>query len=85
MILSKDKNHGRGSSKIGCRLICQNYHAKTGGPQPRYSESRVKCIKCDLFISIDGVHSGYCRCCGNKVRTRPRNTTMKRREEVARY
>lgn len=68
-----------------CKGICKRYKAVRGGTHSRYAEGQVRCQVCELFITVDGcdkksVKGGkalYCKCCGYRVRTKPRSRVYK--------
>src|SRR6185312_13389486 len=76
-----------GSKNPGpCKGICVQYRAQkpvTGG---RYEAGQSRCQICEIFISEEGLAPGkndpmgepvYCKCCGYRVRTLPRNKVYK--------
>ena len=65
-----------------CKGICVRHKAKnTGGRYLRYINGQVRCNLCEIFLTSEGVqikpHGKYCKCCGNKIRSKPRCSACK--------
>jgi len=73
---------------VVCKGICIRHRAKnTGGKYLRYINGQVRCNLCEIFLTPEGVknkpHGKYCKCCGNKIRSKPRcNSCKKAYEEL---
>ena len=80
--------------KIGksqCKKICHGFRAIKPPRRGRYSSGQVRCMICDIFISREGCadKSGntatpeamglFCKCCGYRVRTKPRASIYKQK------
>lgn len=61
---------------MGCKGICDYYKAKSGGTQLRYVNGNARCQVCEIYIRLEGIlckpTGKYCKCCGNKIRSKPR-------------
>lgn len=72
---------------MSCNGICHRFKAKnTGGKYLRYVNGNVRCQVCEIFLTPEGVrtklHGKYCRCCGNRIRSKPRCTSCKKAYET---
>jgi len=71
---------------VACKGICVRHKAKnTGGRYLRYINGQTRCNICEIFLKPEGVnhkpHGKYCKCCGNKIRSKPRCTSCKKAYE----
>ena len=71
---------------MSCKGICTRHKAKnTGGRYLRYINGQVRCNLCEIFLTPEGVqikpHGKYCKCCGNKIRSKPRCNSCKKAYE----
>ena len=62
---------------MGCKGVCTRY--KTGKTMGgHYAQGHKRCQVCEVFLLPEGVNpNNTCKCCGYKVRTKPRNMTVK--------
>lgn len=72
---------------MGCNGVCHRWKAKnTGGKYLRYINGNVRCQVCEIFLTSEGVlvkvHGKYCRCCYNRIRSKPRCTSCKKAYET---
>jgi len=82
------------NNKIGrgpCKMNCIKFKATKPATQGRYLAGQVRCMICDIFMTRDGcvdkhgqtatpdIKGLFCRCCGYRVRTKPRATKYKER------
>ncbi len=68
-----------------CKGVCIRYKAmNTGGVHLRYKNGQVRCNLCEIFLRAEGVvvkdrfGGKYCKCCGNRIRTKPRCSSCKK-------
>ena len=59
---------------MNCKGICSRYEVssinlKNSG---RYEKGQKRCTSCSVFIDYEGLK---CPCCGNKLRTKPKNSS----------
>ncbi len=61
-----------------CNQTCLKYKAKleNGVGGVHYALGHKRCQVCSLFINWDGL---WCPCCGNRLRTKPRNKKYKQK------
>ena len=57
-----------------CKDICIRYKATKTQGGSRYAKGQKRCKVCEIFIRWDGM---WCPCCGYRLRTIPRNKTLK--------
>lgn len=73
-----------------CKGICKQYWAKKpSGGIGRYASGQVRCMQCNMFITREGCNDKFgnpatenteglfCKCCGYRVRSLPRNRVYK--------
>ena len=60
-----------------CNGHCQKYKAsvntREGG---RYEQGQKRCHQCEIYMEWSGL---WCPCCGYLLRTKPRDSKLKRR------
>ncbi|HZS74071.1 MAG TPA: hypothetical protein VFA69_06160 [Candidatus Nitrosotalea sp.] len=76
-----------GSKKPGpCKGICVQYRAQKPASGGRYESGQSRCQVCGIYLTEEGLGPGknepsgeslYCKCCGYRVRTLPRNKAYK--------
>jgi predicted amidophosphoribosyltransferase len=60
-----------------CKGICFLYKASSSEGKFRYLKGQKRCSDCEIFL--DWAHP-HCPCCGQKLRTKPRNLKANARE-----
>ena len=60
---------------MGCRGLCEKHKSPRSKTGKRYIEGQKRCQICAIFIIWSGIH---CPCCGFQLRTRPRNSQLKK-------
>lgn len=80
--------------KIGkspCKSVCLEFKAIKPVSEGRYASGQVRCMICDIFMRKDGCVDKYgktaaidtmglfCKCCGYRVRTKPRANVYKQK------
>ena len=59
-----------------CNELCKKYKATSNSYEGgRYERGQKRCPQCEIFIEWEGL---WCPCCGRLLRTKPRNTKLKR-------
>lgn len=66
-------------SRPNCKGRCKEYRAtRPADGRGRYISGQVRCQICEIYITRAGAkEDNTCRCCGYRVRTRPRNRVYK--------
>ena len=59
-----------------CKGICLRHRAQKPVGSGRYACGQKRCQGCEIFIKWDMI---WCPCCGFRLRTRPRNSILKKR------
>jgi predicted amidophosphoribosyltransferase len=59
---------------MACKGICIRHKAVKPVDTGRYSSGQKRCQKCETYINWDGI---WCPCCGNRLRSNPRNVKYK--------
>ncbi len=57
-----------------CKGICVRYKAQKPVGTGRYASGQRRCQICEIFIKWEGL---WCPCCGQRLRTTPRNLKSK--------
>lgn len=73
-----------------CKQICKKFKAiKPSGKKGRYQSGQVRCLTCEIFMTREGcvdingnsatieTKGLRCKCCNYRVRSKPRNSTLK--------
>jgi len=61
-----------------CIKKCLEFKAKKPVNMGRYASGQSRCQTCEIYIFSEGVRDNvYCKCCNNRVRSRPRNSIYK--------
>ena len=59
---------------MACKGICQRHKALKPNRGGRYLAGQKRCQGCEIYIIWKG---NFCPCCGNRLRTKPRNRKFK--------
>ena len=60
-----------------CKGICFPYKASSSEGKFRYLKGQKRCSECEIFLDCNNLR---CPCCGQRLRTKPRNLKANARE-----
>jgi hypothetical protein len=61
---------------MACKDVCIRYRAPRPIDSGRYFSGQKRCQVCNIFIIWDEI---WCPCCGFRLRTKPHNSSGKKR------
>lgn len=64
----------KGIQIMSCKSICVRYKATGRIVGGRYFNGQKRCQECEIWIRWEGL---WCPCCGQRLRTKPRNVKFK--------